>query len=102
MSLTKKFLKSKPLCKVTFKVSSDETKNAKEAAVVGEFNSWDPAAGEMSKLKNGSFTTTLDLETGRTYQFRYVLDGTVWVNDEAADDYAASGVGQEQNSVLQL
>jgi len=56
----------------------------------------------MNTLKDGSFTLTLDLETGREYQFRYLLDGTNWINDEAADSYCPSGFGDSQNSVITL
>lgn len=44
----------------------------------------------------------LDLETGRNYQFRYLLDGTTWINDAAAAAYGASGFGNAQNSVIVL
>jgi 1,4-alpha-glucan branching enzyme len=102
MSLTKKFLKSKPVCKVTFKLQSEEAKDAKSATLVGDFNNWNPKKAKMTKLKNGAFTTTLDLETGQSYAFRYMLNGSQWVNDDAADKYVSSGVGAEQNCVLEL
>lgn len=82
MSITKKFLKSKPVCKVTFRLQADEVKKAKSASLVGDFNDWNPKREKMRKLKNGSFTTTLDLETGKNYEFRYVVDGNNWMNDE--------------------
>jgi 1,4-alpha-glucan branching enzyme len=103
MSLTKKFLKSKPICKVTFKVSKEMAAGAKKVALVGEFNDWNlkkPIA--MKGLKNGTFKTTLDLETGKSYQFRYILDGVNWENDDAADAYAPTGISNEENSIINL
>ena len=54
----------------------------------------------MKKLKNGTFTATLDLETGKAYEFRYCLDGETWENDDAADKYVPTGVSLEENSVV--
>ncbi|MCB0669990.1 MAG: isoamylase early set domain-containing protein [Saprospiraceae bacterium] len=102
MSLTKKFLKSKPVCKVTFKLQHEAAKDAKSAALVGDFNNWNPKKVKMTKLKNGAFTTTLDLETGKEYAYRYMLDGKLWVNDEAADKYVPAGVGSEENCVVEV
>jgi hypothetical protein len=56
----------------------------------------------MNALKDGSFSLSADLETGRSYQFRYLLDGNMWINDESADAYQPSGFGDSQNSVINL
>lgn len=102
MSIKKQFLKSKPVCKVTFSVDPAMVEGAKEVAVLGEFNSWDPKHDVMRKMKNGSFTKTIDLETGHEYQFRYLVDGKVWINDSEADKYVHSGVAAEENSVVSV
>jgi 1,4-alpha-glucan branching enzyme len=68
---------------------------------VGEFNGWNETSDEMNALKDGSFSLSLDLETGHSYQFRYLLDGSFWINDEAADRYQDSGFNS-QNSVVEL
>ena len=102
MSIKKQFLKSKSICKVTFTVNAELIAGAKEVAVLGEFNNWDPSEDTMRKLKDGSFTKTLELEVGKEYQFRYLVDGAKWINDETADKFAHSGVAAEQNSVVAL
>ena len=102
MSIKKQFLKSKPACKVTFKVTKNQANMADKVSVVGDFNNWDATAAELNKLKDGSFSQTLELESGKTYQFRYVADGKIWFNDEKADSYQDSGHGNEQNGVLEL
>ncbi len=101
MSIKKQFLKSKPVCKVTFKLSKELANGASKVNIAGEFNSWSETADEMNALKDGSFSLSLDLETGRAYQFRYLLDGYNWVNDEAADHYLDSGFNS-MNSVIDL
>ena len=73
MSIKKKYLKSRPVCKVTFRISEEIGKSAATAHVVGEFNDWNLLSTPMKKLKKGAFTTTLDLEKGKEYQFRYPL-----------------------------
>lgn len=102
MSLKKQYLKSKPVCKVTFKLSKEEAKNASFVKLLGDFNGWDKAAQPMKKLKNGSFTATLDLEKGNQYQFRYLLDEKEWENDWHADQYIPSAIACEDNSVVSV
>ena len=98
MAIKKQFLKSKPVCKVTFTVPAEE---AQSVSVVGDFNEWNTEATELKKLKNGSFKGTVDLETASSYEFRYVIDGT-YVNDEQADAYAWNDFAAAENGVLNL
>lgn len=100
MSFKKQYLKSKPVCKVTFKLSKEEAKNADTVSIVGDFNEWDASAAPMKKLKNGSFSATVSVAIDTDYQFRYLLDGETWENDWNADAYATSPVSCEENSVL--
>ncbi|MGB7338463.1 MAG: isoamylase early set domain-containing protein [Phototrophicaceae bacterium] len=83
--LKKQYLKSKPVCKVTF-YTPDEIE-AEEVNLVGDFNKWDEAATPMEKLKDGRFKVVLPLETGDEYQFRYLVNGAEWHNDWEADKY---------------
>jgi 1,4-alpha-glucan branching enzyme len=101
MSLTKRYLKSKPVCKVTFRLPGERAEWAQSAAVVGEFNGWSGRQNPMKKLKDGGFTTTIDLQRGESYQFRYLLDGRVWENDSEADGYVRTAFASE-NCVLRL
>lgn len=102
MSFKKQYLKTKPYCKVTFKITAEEAKNAESARLIGDFNNWDLEAEPMKKLKDGSFTTKLDLETEKKYQFRYLLDDATWENDWEADEYLPSPVSLEDNSVISI
>ena len=100
MSLKKKFLKSKPVSKVTFTLSKEQAKDAGNVHLVGEFNEWKIGTTAMRKQKDGSFTITLDLPTDREYQFRYLIDGEIWISDPEADKYAFSPFGDCENSVV--
>jgi 1,4-alpha-glucan branching enzyme len=100
--IKKQFLKSKPLCKVTFSLPVEAVTEAEKVQLVGEFSNWMSSPIEMKKQKDGSFKATVDLETGKDYQFRYFLNGQVWANDWEADKYAATGVSFEENSVVCL
>lgn len=102
MSLTKRFLKTKPICKVNFKVSKEVVGSATRVELLGDFNAWEPGALIMKRNKDGSFAASLDLETGKDYQFRYLIDGEVWANDWNADRYQFNPVGNCENSVVSL
>jgi len=75
MSLKKQYLKTKPLCKVTFRLNAEAAQDAKEAALCGDFTDWKSQPLTMKKLKSGDFTLTVDLEKDHEYQFRYLIDG---------------------------
>ncbi|MBK6345455.1 MAG: isoamylase early set domain-containing protein [Bacteroidales bacterium] len=102
MSIKKQFLKSKPVCKVSFKLTKDQVNNAGKVNIVGDFNQWNETSDELKPLKDGSFSQTFELESGREYQFRYLVDGTTWMNDEEADRYVNSGLGDSHNAVISL
>lgn len=93
--LKKRFFKTLDECEVTFKVQPQE--GADEVALLIESNDWQPIA--MDQLKSGPFKTSLRLPLEREIQFRYLIDGQVWENDEAADAYVPNGFGSD-NSVV--
>ena len=98
MAIKKQFLKSKPVCKVTFTVPAEE---AKKVSVVGNFNEWNDNATPLKKLKNGSFKGAVNLESGNSYEFRYLVDGT-YVNEQEADSFAWNDYAGTENCVLSL
>ena len=102
MSIAKKFLQSRPVCKVSFRLEGDHVNGAETVSVVGDFNDWDPSSHPMRKLKKGGFSLTMDLPVGREYQFRYLMDGELWANDGEADRYQATPYGNGENCILVL
>ena len=102
MAFKKQYLKSKAVCKVTFKLSKEQAHAADSVRLVGDFNSWDQASTPMKKLKNGDFTATVNLAKDSEYQFRYLLDDKAWENDWEADAYIPSSMSSADNSVVQV
>jgi 1,4-alpha-glucan branching enzyme len=100
MGIRKMYVKNRDVCKVTFSLPADITKSADSACVVGDFNDWEVGATPMKKSKDGSFAVSTNLSCGNEYQFRYLLDGTVWENDCSADKYVYSEYGGSENSVI--
>ncbi|MBK8934024.1 MAG: isoamylase early set domain-containing protein [Chloroflexi bacterium] len=92
--LRKKFFKTNDDCEVTFEYAAPE---ATEVALLCDAQNWEPTA--MKKTKEGSFRTKIRLAKGGQYQFRYLVDGESWANDEAADAYWANEHGGD-NSVV--
>src|SRR4051812_42101994 len=82
---------------VTFEV--DPAVNAQRANLCGDFNDWNNDANPMRRRDDGGFTVTLQLEPGRSYRFRYLLDGERWENDWAADDYVRNEYGGDDSLV---
>lgn len=98
MAISKQYLKTKPVCKVTFTVPAEE---AKKVAVVGDFNNWNPKGSALKKMKNGNFKGTFDLPKDNTYEFKYLIDG-VFVNDTAADRYKWNDFAGAENGVIEI
>lgn len=98
--MKKRFLKTRPVCKVTFDLPKAAAEGARRVALVGEFNNWDPGSTSLKRRRDGSFSVTVDLECNRQYQFRYLIDGSQWENDWNADGYAPSPLGGSDNSVV--
>ena len=99
MSLKKQFSKTKPVCKVTFSLPKEAINTANQVMVLGEFNNWDPAQGVPMKATKGGYSAVLELETGRDYEFRYLIDNQQWENDWAADDYLPNQFGTDDSLV---
>ncbi len=101
MSLKKQFSKSKPICKVTFSLPEEAANGASEVRVLGDFNEWSWEQGIPMKLKNGSYSASVELDKGHDYQFRYAIDQESWENDWQADAYVAGPFGAD-NSVVSI
>jgi 1,4-alpha-glucan branching enzyme len=85
---------------VTFGVR-DARDATRPVSVVGDFNGWDPSAHPLQHTADGPPRTTVRLQAGRVYRFRYRTDTGHWFDDEAADGYEPNGYGQE-NCLLDL
>src|SRR5439155_9496847 len=84
---------------VTFEMPPDAA--ARTVHVAGDFNQWDPTATAMKQRKDGAWAVTIRLPRGRSYQYRFVVNGHTWRTDDDADGLAPNEHG-ESNSVLSL
>ena len=80
----------KDITKVTFALPAEV--EGETIHLLGEFNDWQPS-DSMKRLKDGHWQLSVDLEPGREYQYRYLVDGQTWLNDPAADSYVANPYG---------
>ena len=97
--LKKRYLKSKPACKVTFYTAPEL--EAENVALVGEFNEWNEFATPMKPLKDGRFKVTVELPVDQRFQYRYLINNSDWHNDWAADQYVPNPFSGE-NSVVEV
>lgn len=95
--LRKKYSKTGSSCRVTFDLTPGV--EARKASLCGEFNNWSSTAHTMKHRKDGRFSTTISLQAGRSYRFKYFLDDERWENDWAADDYVPNDFGSDDSLV---
>ncbi len=98
--VNKKLSVIKKTNRVMFRLPEFVVPDAKRVCIVGDFNKWDTNANPMQRLKNGDYTTAFNLEPGREYQFRYLIDESKWINDRNADKYVKSPYENTYNSVV--
>lgn len=96
--LRKKY-RDQGVCSVTFVLPKEAATDASSVCILGEFNNWSPDAHPLACNEEGDFTITLDLESGRAYRFRYVIDGWQYENDWFADRYEPNPYGGEDSVV---
>ncbi len=63
---------------------------AGQVYVVGDFNRWSDHATPLQQARDGAWRATVDLPTGRCYEFRYLIDGQ-WRMDAQTDQCALHG-----------
>ncbi len=69
-------------CSVTFTLP--EHPRIQRAGLVGDFEDapWDPEGFRMRRDGDGRWRVTLRLEPGQAYEFRYLINGSTWLNDD--------------------
>ncbi len=98
--IKKIYLRTRKVCKVCFHLPPQAANGAQRVSLVGDFNDWNQQMHPMRRLRNGAFNITVDLEPGREYQYRFLIDGHTWENDWHADKYVPTPFGDSQNSVV--
>ena len=100
--IKKQFLKSKPVCKATFTFPAEAAPEAKTVELVGDFNNWNTDKAVAMKKQKDVFKAIVELESGKEYQFRYLIDGQAWENDWEADAYVSTPFGVDNSVVSAL
>ncbi|MGC9360125.1 MAG: isoamylase early set domain-containing protein, partial [Anaerolineae bacterium] len=59
--------------RVTFRLPS--TIWAESVHLVGDFNDWSRTSHPLRRTRDGEWEISLQLEEGKTYQFRYLVNG---------------------------
>ncbi len=90
--ITKSFNKSKNKYKVTFELPTDAVGEGRDVRVLGNFNDWSWDNGMTMSNGKGVYKAATELPAGH-YQFRYLVDGQHWANDDQAEAYTDSGYG---------
>jgi len=83
---------------VTFEIPS--TIWAERINLVGSFNDWDPHSLPFQLTRDGTWQIELELEAGREYRFRYLLDGEHWRDDWHADGQVPNPYGGYDSVVI--
>lgn len=96
--MKKTYAQSGKTCRVTFEFPAEA--GAQSVALCGEFNDWDKDSHPLKARKKGNFSLTLTLDAGKSYRFRYWVDGDRWENDWAADEYVPNSFGSEDSVVV--
>ena len=79
--------------KVTFILPGDHAYG--KVFLVGDFNNWNQRSHQFIKRVNNTYSTSVTVETGRDYEFRYLSENGSWINDEKADAYQINEYGSE-------
>jgi len=83
---------------VTFALPADV--QADSVALCGEFNEWSAENAKLERDGDGSWQTTVALEPGRSYRYRYLLDGQRWENAWQADGYVPNPYGGDDSVIV--
>ncbi|MRH99661.1 glycoside hydrolase family 13 [Kriegella sp. EG-1] len=103
MALVKKTKGKGSKSLVTFTVAENEAPSSANVLLLGDFNNWqtNDSSCQMEK-KGSSYVKSIELENGKSYEFRYLSEDKGWFNDHAADAYVPSPYEGIDNSVVDL
>ena len=96
--MKKTYSKTGKKCRVTFELPAEA--NSVSANLCGEFNDWDKSSHKLARRKKGNFTTTISLDSGKEYRFRYWVNDERWENDWNADKYLPNDFGSEDSIIV--
>lgn len=87
-----------PVGNVTFTYYNN---TATSISLAGDFNAWQGSSAPMTN-SNGTWTKTIPLQLGTSYQYKFVVNGSTWVSDpNNPNTIPAGGPSTGNNSVFQ-
>lgn len=86
------YLKTKQLYKVSFELPQEQVGTGRDVRVLANFNDWSWDHGLQLRNGQNTYKGNVELPAGH-YQFRYLVDGHHWTNDDSAEAYTDSGHG---------
>lgn len=84
--------------KVTFQLPPESASDS--VCLCGDFNDWSQDATPLTKRKDGRYSATVTLPAGKSYRFKYFIDGARWENDGEADQYVDNEYGSKDSVVV--
>jgi len=88
----------KPILYVTFTIPGSIW--ADTIHLVGDFNDWNQSSHPLAHTREEKWSITVPLEPSKAYQFRYLINGNRWINDDNADAYVRSFTGSDNFLVI--
>jgi len=86
------------LVEVTFTLPAEVS--ADSVVLCGEFTRWEADGIPLDRAPDGTWRTTVALPPGRSYRFRYRLDGERWENAWDADEYLPNDYGSTDSVIV--
>jgi hypothetical protein len=100
LGVIKQYYEDRSRCRVTFRLLKEAAGDPQNVTIVGDFNDWDSSRSPMTRLENGDFIITMDLESNREYKFRYLINGRRWEIDLYADKFSRNDSGIKSSVVI--
>jgi 1,4-alpha-glucan branching enzyme len=89
---------SEDTVRVTFEIPGSVW--AERINLVGDFNGWDRDSLPFVLDREGNWVVELDLQRGRQYRFRYLVNGDYWGYDWHADKHTPRPDGQSDSILI--
>ncbi len=97
-TVTAFFIKLQNVAEITFVLVAPE---AKSVSLVGDFNGWSLDSDRLEKKNgDGSWQITVRLSKGRAYNYNFVLDDTLWIEDPKSVLKLDDGMGGVVSSLV--
>jgi 1,4-alpha-glucan branching enzyme len=94
--IQKTFLKTKDVCKVKFSV---DVADANSVEILGLNNDWNSAVA-LKKKKDGTFSGEINLPKNTQHEFKYLINGGEWADDDSADGKVPNNFGGNNNLLV--